>query len=90
MFTSIQRDLVQWFKTTDDRTKLQHSFLAITVVLFVASGLLGLLNHRLGQILLQTAYVAIAAFLINALTWALLQAFVFSRLNARARSTKRK
>lgn len=90
MFTSVKHDLTEWLAATDDRTKLQHSFIVLAIVLFVLSGLFGLLNHFLGDILLQMAYVALATFLVNALVWALLQAFVFSRLTAKPRRTTRK
>jgi hypothetical protein len=90
MFKSLQKELMQWFKATDDRVKLQHSLLATVVVLFVASGLINLLNPRIGDIILQLAYVFIGAFLVNALVWALLHAFVFPHLVAKSTRTPRK
>ena len=90
MFRSIQDALVDWFKATDDRKKLQHSYVAIAVGMLVIAGLAGLVNYQLGQVLLQVVYGVVAAFLVNAVVWALLESFVFTRLSAKARQTRRK
>lgn len=90
VIASLQDQLVSWYKTTDERAKLQHSYLAITAGLIVIAGIIGLMNYQYGQAILQIALGALAAFLVNAFVWALLQSFVFTRLSAKVRTTKRK
>lgn len=92
MFSSLHDALINWNKTTSERAKLQHSYLALTVAVFVVAGMVGLVNYQYGQALLQIALVALGAFLVNAFVWALLQSFVFTRLNAKQprQTTKRK
>ena len=90
MFSSLHDALIEWNKATNDRAKLQHSYVALALIVFIVAGIVGLINYQYGQALLQIALVAIGAFLVNAFVWALLQSFVFTRLNAKSRQTKRK
>ncbi len=90
MFTSLQETLVHWFKSTDDRKKLQHSYLALASATLIIAGLVGLVEYQYGQVLSQIAAGLIVVFLVNAVAWALLESFVFTRLNAKSRQTKRK
>lgn len=89
MFSSVHNALIEWNKTTNDRAKLQHSYVAIALATFVVAGMVGLINYQYGQALLQIALVALGAFLVNAFVWALLQSFVFTRLSAKPRQNKR-
>lgn len=90
LFTQLQEAIVSWYKTTDERTKLQHSYLAIAVLLIVVAGLIGLANYQYGRTLLEFGLMAFVIFVVNAVAWALLQSFVFTRLAAKARTAKRK
>lgn len=85
MFSSVHNALIEWNKTTNDRTKLQHSYIAVALATLVIAGMVGLVNYQYGQALLQIALVALGAFLVNAFVWALLQSFVFTRLSAKPR-----
>lgn len=89
MFSSVHNALIEWNKTTNDRTKLQHGYVAIALATFVVAGMVGLVNYQYGQALLQIALIALGAFLVNAFVWALLQSFVFTRLGAKSRQNKR-
>lgn len=90
MFTSIHDTLLQWFKSTNDRRKLQHSYLALALSVLLIAGLAGLIDYGFGQMLLQVVYVLLVVFVVNAVIWALLESFVFSRLGAKSRQTRRK
>ncbi|HMR72682.1 MAG TPA: hypothetical protein PKD68_01595 [Candidatus Saccharibacteria bacterium] len=90
MFSSLHDALIEWNKATNDRAKLQHSYVALALIVFIVAGIVGLINYQYGQALLQIALVAIGAFLVNAFVWALLQSFVFTRLSVKSRQTKRK
>ena len=80
MYTSLKQSLNTWNDTTTDREKLQHLYIAIALSLIVVAGVLGLLNQGLGQQVLAVAIAAAGIFLINSISWALLQSFVLFRL----------
>ena len=90
MYHSFKHTLITWAHETDDRQKLQHSYIALAVVLLIAAGVIGLLNYALGQQLLAVAIAAAGVFLVNAVVWALLQSFVLMRLPARKPDSKPK
>lgn len=81
--------LTQWNENTDERVKLQHAYAFGSAALLVVAGLIGLFNDDLSQFLLPIALGAIAIFLINAVVWALLIAFVFLRLEQRSAAKPR-
>ncbi len=80
MYQRILTYLTQWHEDTDERVKLQHVYACGAAALLVIAGVIGLFNYSLGQFILPFALGAIAVFLINAVVWALLTAFVFLRL----------
>ncbi|OGL21961.1 hypothetical protein A2707_01245 [Candidatus Saccharibacteria bacterium RIFCSPHIGHO2_01_FULL_45_15] len=84
MYQSFKSSLSSWSEETTDRQKLQHTYVAVAVLLLVAAGVIGLLNQSLGQQILALAIAAAAIFLINAVAWALLQSSVLLRLNDRS------
>ena len=89
MWNSITTALQEWSVSTDSRTKLQHAYIVITMSLVLAAGVIGLINYNLGQMILFGAFIAVAAFLANAVVWALLQSFVLLRIPAKkSKSTK--
>lgn len=90
MYHSFKHTLTTWAKETDDRQKLQHTYIALAGILLMAAGVIGLLNYALGQQLLAVAIAAAGVFLVNAVAWALLQSFVLMHLPTRTRDTKAK
>jgi small-conductance mechanosensitive channel len=80
MYESSKSSLRAWNESTTDRTKLQHFYIAIAVLLLVVAGVIGLLNQNLGQQILAVAIAAAGIFIVNAIAWALLQSFVLFRL----------
>lgn len=94
MFTTITASLQEWSDKTDSRQKLQHAYAAAAMLLVLCAGILGLINYDLGQRLLLAAFVCAAAFVFNAVAWALLYSFVLMRIpkkqRAAAKSTTRK
>ena len=79
--------LREWNKSSNERAKLQHAYIAIVVVLIVLAGLITLLNPLLGNTIVSFAGFLALAFLANAVIWALLKSFVIDRIVAK-RSTK--
>ncbi len=86
----LQSTLVFWYKTTNERAKLQHSYLGIAILFVVVAGVIGLMNYSYGQQLLQLALGAFVIFAVNAIVWALLQSFFFTRIEAKTRAAKHK
>ena len=79
--------LREWNKSSNERAKLQHAYLAIIIVLVVLAGLITLLNPLLGNTIVSFAGFLALAFLTNAVLWALLKSFVIDRITTK-RSTK--
>lgn len=86
MYQSIRQTLRDWSTETSDRQKLQHTYIATSVALLLVAGVLGLMNHALGQQVLAAAIIAAAVFLVNAVAWALLQSFVLLRLTVQPKA----
>jgi cell division protein FtsW (lipid II flippase) len=81
MITSLYKSLQDWKLRTDGRQQLQHSYLAVTLGLVLAAGIIGLINYDLGQRILLGAFICIVVFVANAVAWALLQSFVLMRID---------
>jgi hypothetical protein len=90
MIESFKTSLALWQTKTSDRTKLQHAYIGVAVVLLVSAGIIGLLNRPLGQNILGIAVLSAAMFLVNAVVWSLLQSAVLSRINTRRPTSTRK
>jgi tellurite resistance protein TehA-like permease len=90
MIESLKASLAVWYAKTDERTKLQQTYISIAVILLIGAGVIGLFNHTLGQNILLVAILSAAMFLINAVTWSLLQSALLSRINTRRTVTTRK
>jgi len=87
MFESLKESLAKWNTGTDARVKLQHVYMTASVGLVFLAGLVGLINHSMGQNILIVAIISAGVFLANAVVWALLQSAVLSRI---PRSTNKK
>ena len=88
MIESIKESLVKWNASTDGRVKLQHVYMTIAIGLILGAGIVGLVNHALGQNILVIAIVSAGIFLANAVVWALLQSAILGRLPRRANGAK--
>lgn len=90
MFETLKESLTAWNATTNDRAKLQHAYIVLAISLLVAAGVVGLINHGIGQNVLLLAIISAAMFLVNAVVWSLLQSAVLSRVGSRKTSVARK
>lgn len=70
-----------WNKSTPDRVKLQHVYIAIIIAVTVVAGLVSLINAQLGRQLITVAGIALVAVIANALTWALIRVYLLDRLD---------
>ena len=86
---SIRTLLAAWNSTYTDRTKLQHTYLVLTVLTVIVAGIIGLINYQLGQSLLFLAIVLALVFIGNGVVWALLYTFVIPRNAERSAKPKK-
>lgn len=89
MIQTIKDLLIDWNLKHGERAKLQHAYIAISLVGFVVAGLVGLLNYDASRAILRLSFFGLAIFGINAVMWALLFGFVVNKLPTR-RPTGRK
>lgn len=99
MLKSFSKFIEEWNLRTNERTKLQHSYVVLAVASILVAGLVGLVNYDMGQRLVAIALICGGVFLANALVWALLSGLVLVRLQSEstpkptkttaAKSTKR-
>lgn len=90
MFESIKNTLSAWNAQNGERAKLQHAYITIATALLLVAGVIGLMNHELGQNILAVAIVCAAMFLANAVAWSLLQSALLFRLGTSKRQGSRK
>jgi hypothetical protein len=80
MFEVLLTSLRQWSATKNERQKLQHSYLLLTVVIVFAAGVVTLFNMQLGHGIAKIALVVAGAYAVNAIVWNLLQSSLFDKL----------
>ncbi len=80
--------LADWNARTSERTKLQHTYLAVSLAGILIAGLVGLLNDAASGTLLRICFAGLGIFLVNAIVWALLYSLVLTKLSARKSTRK--
>ncbi len=83
MLTGLNNALLEWFRNTTDRQKLQHAYIIIVILSVLVAGVVGLVDNSLGQDILVVTVAAGAIFLVNSLLWALFESTLLSRLSGR-------
>lgn len=83
MFEHLTADLQNWHAAYGERQKLQHTYLAMIVVLTVIAGLISLMNEALGHDLMFVVLAAVIAFIINAVVWNLLNSSLLLKLGVK-------
>ena len=76
MIDVIQQVLATWNSRTNDKQKLQQTYIGGAISLLLAAGLVSLLNYQAGQSMLLIALIAFGMFVVNGVVWALLQSFL--------------
>ena len=93
MNQSAKKHLRNWVNDTDDRAKLQHAYLAITVAVVLISGILSLFDAPLGRTIVGIAVGTLIIFIVNAIVWALLHSIItraFSQVKTEGKTARRK
>ena len=75
----IKQVYVSWSSEKNQRRKLQQAYVIVASILAALAGVVTLLNDSLGKKLLMVSAGAIFIFFVNAIMWALVEAFVSSR-----------
>ena len=83
MFNTLYNALLEWNRTTNERQKLQHTYVTIAVVVVVVAGLVSLLDSETGQDMLIVSLAAAGIFLANAVLWSILDSVVIAKLSNR-------
>ncbi|HSX16836.1 MAG TPA: hypothetical protein VLH86_01915 [Patescibacteria group bacterium] len=91
MIQTLKSLLVEWNANYGERAKLQHAYLAASVVGIVIAGLVGLLNYDASRAILRVCFTGLGIVVVNAIAWALLFSFVINKLpKATKNSTSKK
>lgn len=88
MFEKLTTGLQSWNVSYDGRQKLQHTYLALIVVLTVVAGLISLVSPTVGHRLMYVVLAAVIAFATNAIVWNLLNSGLLAKLTVQARRRK--
>lgn len=83
MINGLNNALLEWFRSTSDRKKLQHVYLIILILSVVLAGLVSLIDPNTGQDILLVSAAAGAIYIINAVLWALFESTLLSHLSGR-------
>ena len=88
MFERLTVGLKGWNAKYGERQKLQHTYLAMIVILTVIAGLISLLSAKLGHNLMFVVLAAVIAFITNGVIWNLLNSGLLLKLSASVRRKK--
>ena len=88
MIQTIKDMLSEWNATYSERAKLQHAYLAISIVGIMLAGLVGLLNYDASRTVLRVCFAGLGIFVVNGVAWALLSGIVLSKFPARRTTRK--
>ena len=88
MFEKLTTGLQNWNAKYDERQKLQHTYLAMIVVLTVGAGLISLVSPTVGHRIMFVVLAAVIAFAANAIVWNLLNSGLLAKLTVQSRRRK--
>ena len=85
MLQSIRESLESWNSTKNERQKLQHLYLILTVVVIFGAGVITLLNPDLGHTAAVFGIAALAIYIANGIVWNLAESVLLSKLGRKAK-----
>jgi hypothetical protein len=89
MIQSFKEMLTNWNVTHGERTKLQHTYVAVALAGIVIAGLVGLLNHDVSQLIVVISLASLGVAIVNEFMWALLYSMVIVKLQAAKRAPRK-
>lgn len=84
MFNELKKSLASWKASYDDRQKLQHCYVVLSLIVVLVSGVISLFNQDLGQSVLLVAVALAGIFVINAVIWSWIESGVLSKIGRRS------
>jgi len=88
VFQAIKDMMAEWNSRYNERAKLQHAYIVISVIGIVVAGLVGLLNYDASRTILRLCFAGLGIVVANAIAWALLSGMVLNRFPARRNTRK--
>lgn len=86
MFETIKTTLVKWNQSTNDKQKLQHTYIVLLMIVVFLAGLVSLFNSTTSRQLIYIALALITTFFVNFVTWSLLKTTLLDKLPKPART----
>lgn len=80
MFEHFIAMIHNWALTTGERQKLQHTYLALIVVVTFVAGIVTLADAGKGHQLMYVVVIMAIAYLANAVVWNLLNSALLSKI----------
>lgn len=87
MIQTMKDILADWNAKYDERAKLQHAYITMSLAGIVVAGLVSLLDYDASRAILRVCFAGLAIFGINAIVWALLFSLVVNKAPARPTPT---
>ncbi|MET1033221.1 MAG: hypothetical protein ABWX94_01860 [Candidatus Saccharimonadales bacterium] len=88
MIQSIKDMMSDWNSTYNERAKLQHAYIVVSLIGIVIAGLVGLLNYDASRTILRFCFAGLGIVVANAVAWALLSGMILNRFPAKRASRK--
>jgi hypothetical protein len=80
MIQSFKEALANWSASHGERTKLQHTYIAVAIAGIIVAGLVGLLNREVSQLIVGISLISLGVAVVNEFMWALLYSMVITKL----------
>ena len=90
MMSIIKQLLIDWNSEKNQRIKLQQAYLVIVVLMAIASGLVTLVNISLGRTIIMSAAILALVYIVNSISWLVLDMIVSKKINLIAKSSGKK
>ncbi len=85
----LKQNLIEWNRNYNTYQKIQHIYLAASVLLVFVAGASSLFNFESSDQIILIIKALLAVFVINLLTYILSKAFIFEKIGSmRNRNTK--
>ena len=90
MMSIIKQLLIDWNSEKNQRIKLQQAYLVLVVLMAIASGLVTLVNLSLGRTIIMSAAVLALVYIVNSISWLVLDMIVSKKIDLIAKSSGKK
>ena len=80
MLQAFKDSCVQWNQRTNDREKLQHTYIVLLMFVVFLAGLVSLFNSTRSRQLMYAALALIITLAVNFVVWSLLKTTLLDRL----------